>query len=233
MAKDALQKIDEKKRERIFKNAAAEFARNGYHKANINSIAQQAGIGKGSIYLYFIDKRDLYYSTFTEAVRIQEKIFDSIERMQMNALAKIEKVFDESLLAFPQYRNMFRMYFDVSTSGDDRSLTDLAQLLEKRSADFFVKVLEEGIEEGSIRKDLPIRYAAYVLDSIYSSFFSSLACTYQGERFRVFTHSDLCRDGKSIKEHIHNMLDVLEAGIGSFRNVRKAISSEGRGVRRT
>jgi len=218
MAKEALQKIDAKKRDRIFKNAAAEFARHGYHKANVNSIAQGAGIGKGSIYLYFTDKRDLYYCTFREAIRVQEKIFDAIERVKLQPIEKIERVFEDSLKSFSKYRNMFKMYFDLSTSGDERSLADLAQLLERRSADFFTNILIEGIEEGSVRKDLPVCYAAYVLDCIYSTFFSSLACAYQGERFRVFTRENLSRDAENISRHVQSILDVLGAGIAASEN---------------
>jgi AcrR family transcriptional regulator len=214
MAKDALNKIDEKKRERIFRNAAAEFARHGYHKANINSIAQKAGIGKGSIYLYFADKRDLYYSTFKEAVRIHKSIFDGIENLDMDPITKIEKVFRESFAAFPHYRNMFKMYFDLSSSGDEKSHASLAQMLEKRSAEFFVKVLKEGIEQGCIREDLPVEYAAYIVDCVYSMFFAALACRYQEERFRVFTGRTAARaDGGIVEKHMREILNVIETGI--------------------
>ena len=49
--------VDEQMREatrrRIMREAASEFARLGFDQANINTIAEQAGIGKGTIYLYF------------------------------------------------------------------------------------------------------------------------------------------------------------------------------------
>jgi AcrR family transcriptional regulator len=56
--------VDEQMREatrrRIMHQAASEFARLGFDQANINAIAEQAGIGKGTIYLYFENKRDLF-----------------------------------------------------------------------------------------------------------------------------------------------------------------------------
>jgi AcrR family transcriptional regulator len=56
--------VDEQMREatrrRIIHEAAREFARLGFDQANINVIAEQAGIGKGTIYLYFENKRDLF-----------------------------------------------------------------------------------------------------------------------------------------------------------------------------
>jgi len=213
VAKEALDKIDAKKRERIFRNAAAEFARHGYHKANVNSIARRAGIGKGSIYLYFSDKRDLYYSTFKEAVRIQNEIFDVIERLDLDPVAKIEKVFEESVSAIPRYQHMFKMYFDLGTSGSEKSLAELAQLLEGRSAEFFIRVLTDGMASGEIRSDLPVRHAAYVIDSVYSIFFATLASRYQKERFRVFTDDAISWNGDLVKRHVRGVLDVLENGI--------------------
>ncbi len=213
MAKKALDKIDKRKRDRIFRNAAAEFARHGYHKANVNSIARRAGIGKGSIYLYFADKRDLYYSTFLEASRIQNEVFDLIEAMDLEPIERIEKVFEESLSAFARYRNMFKMYFDLSVSGDEKFPSSLARTLESRSAEFFKKVLSEGIESGSIREDLPIDHAAYMIDSVYSMFFTTLASRYQKERFRIFTGVDISRNDGTVRRHMRRILGIVEAGI--------------------
>jgi AcrR family transcriptional regulator len=42
------------------KEAAREFARLGFDQTNIHTIAKQAEIGKGTIYLYFENKHDLF-----------------------------------------------------------------------------------------------------------------------------------------------------------------------------
>lgn len=47
-------------RDRILREAASEFAQLGFEQTNINTIAERAGIGKGTIYLYFSSKRDLF-----------------------------------------------------------------------------------------------------------------------------------------------------------------------------
>jgi TetR/AcrR family fatty acid metabolism transcriptional regulator len=50
----------EAKRKQILKAAQTVFARNGYHKATIAQIAAEAEIGKGTVYEYFPDKRELF-----------------------------------------------------------------------------------------------------------------------------------------------------------------------------
>jgi AcrR family transcriptional regulator len=47
-------------RERILREAASEFARLGFDQANINHIADHAEIGRGTLYLYFTSKRDVF-----------------------------------------------------------------------------------------------------------------------------------------------------------------------------
>ncbi len=47
-------------RDRFLQAAARVFAQVGYEEANINIIAEQAGLGKGTIYLYFPSKQDLF-----------------------------------------------------------------------------------------------------------------------------------------------------------------------------
>ncbi len=49
-------------RDRILREAAGEFARLGFEQASINVIAERADMGKGTIYLYFPSKRDLFIS---------------------------------------------------------------------------------------------------------------------------------------------------------------------------
>ncbi len=46
--------------DRLLRMAAREFAQVGFEQANINTIAERAGLGKGTIYLYFPSKQDLF-----------------------------------------------------------------------------------------------------------------------------------------------------------------------------
>ena len=57
MPKIVDKQMREATRHRILHEAANEFARLGFDQANINVIAEQAAIGKGTIYLYFENKR--------------------------------------------------------------------------------------------------------------------------------------------------------------------------------
>jgi AcrR family transcriptional regulator len=47
----------------ILEAACAEFARRGYERGNVNSIAERVGVGKGTLYNYVGSKEDLFLRT--------------------------------------------------------------------------------------------------------------------------------------------------------------------------
>src|SRR3978361_2298690 len=66
-----MRRPDEKKRQVIVAAAAKMFASRPYHKVRLDDIAAEAHIGKGTVYIYFENKEDLYFSL----------IYDGFERL--------------------------------------------------------------------------------------------------------------------------------------------------------
>jgi len=56
-----MQRPDEKKRRQIAATAARLFASRPFHKVKLDDVAAEAGVGKGTLYVYFKSKEDLYY----------------------------------------------------------------------------------------------------------------------------------------------------------------------------
>jgi AcrR family transcriptional regulator len=56
------------KRERILDAALEEFSRKGFAAARMEDVAQRAGVGKGTVYLYFDDKEALFEGLVHEMV---------------------------------------------------------------------------------------------------------------------------------------------------------------------
>src|SRR5438477_4627780 len=57
-----MQRPDEKKRQLIASTAAKLFATEPFHKVRLDDVAAAAGVGKGTLYIYFSSKEDLYFS---------------------------------------------------------------------------------------------------------------------------------------------------------------------------
>ena len=52
--------IREERREQIIKAAMTVFGKTGYHRSKMGEIAQEAEIGKSTVYEYFDSKKDLF-----------------------------------------------------------------------------------------------------------------------------------------------------------------------------
>src|ERR1700722_13034180 len=50
----------EARREQVLRHAKRMFARKGYHRTNISEIIARARIARGTFYLYFQNKRELF-----------------------------------------------------------------------------------------------------------------------------------------------------------------------------
>jgi AcrR family transcriptional regulator len=59
----------ERTRVRIVNAATEAFTRYGFRRASVDEIARAAGVGKGTIYLYYASKRDLFLAAVAEEKR--------------------------------------------------------------------------------------------------------------------------------------------------------------------
>lgn len=86
------------KRERILAAGRLLFARDGFHATTTREIAQHAGIGTGTLFLYFPEKRDLLLQLFT----------DDVDPVHRGAVARLDP--DARLL--DALARVFRSLFD-------------------------------------------------------------------------------------------------------------------------
>jgi AcrR family transcriptional regulator len=63
---------DPEKFQRLLTAAAHEFARVGFAETNVDVIARQAGVAKGTVYLYFENKRSIFLGVLDELQRLLE-----------------------------------------------------------------------------------------------------------------------------------------------------------------
>ena len=106
MPKKLFYNVSEEKQEIIFKAAFEEFSKHQYMDASINQIVKNSMISRGSFYLYFEDKLDIYLFTTGKIIENQSKLF----------LSKAEKT--KSLDVFEFYKELF--LFNINLLSDTK-----------------------------------------------------------------------------------------------------------------
>jgi TetR/AcrR family transcriptional regulator, fatty acid metabolism regulator protein len=136
-------------RRRIIREAASEFARLGFDQANINVIAEQAGIGKGTIYLYFESKRDLFLSMLRSIA--QEQL--AVIRMALAAEGTIRQRLERLFRAFTHLAEEESDSFNVYMSalyGVNRAFKSEATNLLRDYVAVIALMLEQSQARGEI-----------------------------------------------------------------------------------
>lgn len=112
------------RREAILKVATDLFYQSGYRTTDVQQIADWLGIGKGTIYRYFVSKEDLFFAAVDRAMlkmeeHIREKIkneMDDISRIKLAIRSYVQffRAHPEFIELFVQERAEFRLR-DVSS----------------------------------------------------------------------------------------------------------------------
>jgi AcrR family transcriptional regulator len=146
--------VDEQMREatrrRIIREAASEFARLGFDQANINVIAEQAGIGKGTIYLYFENKRDLFLAMLRYIAQAQLASIRAALAVEGSIQERLERLFR----AFARLAEEDSDSFNVSMSalyGVNRAFQAEATKLLRDYVAVIALMLEQSQARGEIR----------------------------------------------------------------------------------
>lgn len=141
---------DPEKRQAILDQALLAFAEFGFRRADVQVIADRAGVGKGTVYRYFRSKEDLFWaSTFEVLLRMEKQIFSAIESVEgacakLRAAAIAHASFFEANPHFHQLCIQERAEFQGS--GPESHHQQHEKMLQRMSV-----ILDEGIESGELR----------------------------------------------------------------------------------
>jgi AcrR family transcriptional regulator len=154
----------EQRRRAILKAARRVFFERGLPAASMDEIAETAELSKGTLYLYFKSKEDLYVSLLEEGLAILRRMFEDVEARPLPADEALHQIGFTYYEFFKQYPD----YFKILMFADARELhsqvsEEVLQGSEQRSLaclEVVARVFARGVAEGVFRKDLlPIEVA--------------------------------------------------------------------------
>jgi AcrR family transcriptional regulator len=86
---------DEAKRKRIIETAARLFATTPFHEVTLSSIARASKIGKGTVYVYFKSKDDVYLAVIYEGfARLVARLKSTLGDNKASPLLRLKRVID-------------------------------------------------------------------------------------------------------------------------------------------
>jgi AcrR family transcriptional regulator len=153
-------------KEKILQSAMENFAKNGFDRTRMEDIATGAGLAKGTLYLYFKNKEDLFYAICDhnlEELRNQlSRLFNRKENIMLDA----ERFYDEYRKGSLGSDTIWFEMIALST----RSPKLRKILAENHSKVYQVvkEFLKIQIERGFLREDINIDIIASAVIALYN-----------------------------------------------------------------
>jgi len=152
-------------KERIRQAAVRVFSREGFDRASVKSIAQEAGVAVGSIYNHFRDKDALLVSLFEEAFEQRMDLLDELRGERLPIRDQVERLLEDHFARAREHKELAELLLYERFHRGGR-LRERILPLQRGIVDRIAEILRVGIDEGWIRPCHPKVVAQALFDLV-------------------------------------------------------------------
>lgn len=146
-------RLQEVRMRELMEAAQSLFAERGFSAVTIQSIADAAGIAKGTVYLYFRSKDDVYWEIVRRRLVELHAMSGKAVGQAADTESKVRAFISTRLRYFDEQRDFFRIYvveLGQTLVRPERSRPELAALL-RQQVEVLRGVLQEGMAKDEVR----------------------------------------------------------------------------------
>jgi TetR/AcrR family transcriptional regulator, transcriptional repressor for nem operon len=146
--------------EKILAAVRDEFWKNGYTATSLDDLMRVTGLGKGSIYAAFGDKRQLFLSAlkvYADATLTNVRVALSSDRPAIQRLAILFDRPDCGPRGDGRYRGCFLANSTTELASSDKDVTALARGIYHAVEELIVEVVREAQYDGALSKAIPAK----------------------------------------------------------------------------
>jgi AcrR family transcriptional regulator len=159
------QSVSERKRDAILDAARAVFSREGYAASSVDDVAAEAGIAKGTVYLYFKSKEEFYLAALARDIRV----FAGRAREEMESSPtfrdQIQAFFRVRLEYCRAHEDFLRIYLsEYGSMCVNTPISAELRRLQRKNMRYLASVVQKAIDRREIRKVSAPALAATLFD---------------------------------------------------------------------
>jgi AcrR family transcriptional regulator len=160
------QEIRAQTRRALLKAATAEFAHEGFERANINHISQAAGFAKGTVYNYFDSKRALMLAMIDEIARAHLDDISARIAQEEDPARRLERFFEAGFAWVTEHLDQARVMFTTLNGADQEFKRAMYEAYQPMFQRVGRDIVAAGVERGVFRPLDPAA-ASRLLMTIY------------------------------------------------------------------
>ena len=166
------EKLPEEKKARIMNASISEFAEKDYETASMNTVVNQAGISKGSLFNYFKTKSVLYDHIYKLALREVKAYLRQVrdETVDYSFNERLSKVVDSGVQFITEHPRLARIYFRLVYSGDSPNRKNIVTELQSMSEDYLGNIIQDAMDRNELDPNLNKIQSVFFLDAVLNRF---------------------------------------------------------------
>jgi AcrR family transcriptional regulator len=184
-----------------------EFVENGFERAKIADIAQNAGVAKGSMYQYFEDKKELFVYCAEWGLETFMKKLD--ERTNMASM-DIFRYFEDNAAKFELIKEESELVAFMQLIEREPGLIAPSMKAMNKAGELYTKKLIQASKDlGIVRKDIG--------DELLMEYFLAVTGRFEERwmgRYIDFTKEATEEQERALNAELKQMLELLRNGMG-------------------
>jgi len=148
----------EHRKEEIVDAAQKLFLDKGLQTTTMDEIAEAAELSKGTIYLYYKSKEDLYLAVIMRGIQTLYEMFDARIKTEPDVVKALMALQETYLDFFYKHRSYFRMMHFLQTPQFHKQVSNEmmqeASLVTQKIWSLTIAVIERGMKEGILISNL-------------------------------------------------------------------------------
>lgn len=163
-------------RDKIIKNALRIFAHKGFYKTTVDDIAGATGVAKGTVYLYFKNKQDLYIATVEEHFTSALDMLGEVEKTPGTPSEKMHRITNDFVNYIVHLRTNYMPFTFENLTLTGKTLKKINTTVQPKVSamiEIISRIIREGMENDEFRNVDPKLAAFHFLSTIRAIFFSS------------------------------------------------------------
>lgn len=159
--------VSEMRKEQILAAAAEVFARKGFSAARMEDIADETGVSKATLYLYFNSKDDLIAAILD---LVFQREFEQIGQLDLSTITAAQAIWNMIDLVVQDFTRMPHLvpvvYEFLALAFRDKTVESAIQSYFARYMQFLVDIIQHGIDTGEFRaapaRDIAVTIGALI-----------------------------------------------------------------------
>ena len=155
------------RREEIVRAAELVFFAKGFDSSTMDDVAEKAELSKGTLYLYFTSKEELYFAVARNAIHLLRKHTSQAVEGEGNALEKLGRMGGACIdfsQTHPDHMKAIMTLEEMEPMALSATTSDVHEMVYQESTvGSVIQLVEQGVEEKLIRADIPALLVAHTL----------------------------------------------------------------------